>query len=190
MMMTANKPEPHRLSGIAAALDVMADHATPHGTHLSVVHAACVALAADGTRPTVRAVYAYLMTDQGKAPSFRDLSPVVRRWRAERWKSRSVGRVYLAYSRLDSEQKAAFYERVAADDMGALQPADDVAKYEIKARLRSGDEVIEYAGRKTHAWVRYHNLQDRCRADVVEITVSERHEDGSLTVVRRWRSSR
>lgn len=177
-----------RDSEIAAALEALvpSDGHFTTPTSSNEIMASCEALAAEGTRPTVRAVYAHMMAEYGKAPSFRDLSPVVRTWRAGRWKSSAVRRVFQAYQKLDAEQKEAFRELVETGSLTEHDLSENEAIYEVSARLRNGLVIIEDAGRKTHAWVKYYQLRDRYRGEADEITIKERNGKNADKVVKQW----
>ncbi|MCG8408704.1 MAG: DNA-binding protein [Phycisphaerales bacterium] len=184
--MDDQKGPPEADSDIAAALEAIAPVGVADVSPSDEIISACEALSADGTRPTIRAVYAYLMAEYGKAPSFRDLSPVVRTWRAGRWKSPAVRRAFRAYQKLDAEQKEAFRELVETDNVTSARADHGKANYEISATLLSGRVVVEHAHRKTHAWVKYYNLRDRHRRESIQVTISERLEDGTTEVIKQW----
>ena len=73
---------------------------------------ACEAIVKKDRRPSARSVSAWLREKHGGAPGYRDMLPVLRRWKEARHDSRAVDRAVSAYLALDAEQKTAFRDQV------------------------------------------------------------------------------
>lgn len=208
--MDARERERLQASAIAAALNAMWNEADPDdeatfdleidaglgspddavavGTD-GVVIEACRSLACNGIRPSTRKVRTYLKEMGGTAPDEGALASIVKRWKADQWKSAGVRRVFQAYCRLDAEQRAALQERITVEHASDAPEGGDSAAFEIVARLRDGSSLHKQAASKTHAWIRTHNLLDRLGAEAVEVTLRQRGDDGTFSTIRRWANS-
>ncbi len=206
-IMDARERERLQASAIAAALNAMWNEADPDdegtfdldidavpepldeavvlGTDGAVIEA-CRSLACNGIRPSTRKVRAYLKEMGGAAPDDGALDSIVKRWKADQWKSTEVRRAFQAYCQLDAEQRAALQERIAVEHAPEAPEDGDTATFEIVARLRDGSSLHEQATSKTHAWIRTHNLLDRLGAEAVEILLRRRSDDGEYSTIRRW----
>ena len=206
----------HRLrdSSIAAALNALVPTGEPDSefrpddpTHLladfdtqinaavapedSVTHRiqeACRALAHAGVRPRPKGVSAYLKDKHGASPDPEEVTLIVRRWKAAQWKSDAVRAAYLAYARLDAEQRAAFQSRIDVDRQGAITSAAEertmTDPFVIRMHLRDGSTRTDTADRATTAWVKFQNRVDRRQPNHVSIDLVDR-SSGVEKIIQR-----
>lgn len=215
--MSEELPPPEQDSAIAAALSAMAPDITaetpgaedivtlisPNGASDAIderatdepvqrVIDACRELASTGIRPRGRAVRAFLTERFGESLPKDQVTAIIRRWKAARWKSSEVRTAYLNYAALDAEQRAAFRERADADDhsfAASLQHGEASASaYEIQIFYRGKHLRSEFADRATSAWVKLQNLIDRRPPDVTRLDLVERTLQGPR-MLEHWTPS-
>ncbi len=149
---------------------------------------ACRALAHAGVRPRPKGVCAYLKDKHGVSPNLDEVTQIVRRWKAGQWKSDAVRSAYLAYARLDGEQRAAFQSRVDVDRQSAIASAAEERSmtdpFVIRMYLRDGSSRTDTADRATVAWVKFQNRIDRRQPNHICIDLIDRGS-GVEKILRR-----
>ena len=63
-----------------------------------------------GQRPTVRSVHGWMVQHYETAPSFSDITPMLRSWKNEQRANRSVTKLLATYNHLDAEMRQAFLD--------------------------------------------------------------------------------